>query len=63
MLTTLFDNSDDSSDFEGFCFVPEDNHKINSKNNNPNKLIIAKKSKWLIKNQNDWPVILIFGSD
>ena len=29
------------------CFVPEDNRKINNKNDNPNKLIIA-------KNQNDW---------
>ena len=26
-------------------FVPEDNRKINNKNNDPNKLIIAKKSK------------------
>ena len=26
-------------------FVPEDNRKINNKNDNPNKLIIAKKSK------------------
>ena len=30
-------------------FVPEDNRKINKKNDNPNKLITAKKSKWLIK--------------
>ena len=26
-------------------FVPEDNRKMNNKNDNPNKLIIAKKSK------------------
>ena len=30
-------------------FVPEDNRKITNKNDNPNKLIIAKKSKWLTK--------------
>ena len=30
-------------------FVPEDNRKVNNKNNNPNKLMIAKKSEWLIK--------------
>ena len=30
-------------------FVPDDNCKMNNKNDNPNKLIIAKKSKWLIK--------------
>ena len=28
-----------------FFFVPEDNHKINNKNDNPNKLIIAKESE------------------
>ena len=30
-------------------FVPEDNRKINNKHDNPNKPIIAKNSKWLIK--------------
>ena len=44
-------------------FVPEDNRKMNNKNDNPNKLIIAKKLKWLIKStwfMSIWSVILIF---
>ena len=46
-----------------FNFVPEDNQKINNKNDNPNKLIIGKKSKWLIKSCRSGQSFWFFGHD